>query len=359
MDKILIIDDEQINLEVLSSIFSSEFEVLTAKNGEEAFPLLVENYDSISVILLDLIMPVMDGFQFLSLYKQKYNDNKIPIVIVSSDDSSSSRILSLEYNIADFIVKPFDAIVIKKRINNLVNLFSYKYNLEKLVEEKTKEIQKKSLQLNKVNNSIIEALSTVVEFRDTDSGGHVQRIKGVTKLLLMQMRHIIPKYLNLTDERIETISQASVLHDIGKICISDTILLKPGKLTEEEFEKMKLHTIKGCEILDQIYDTDGFEVDSDFFNCAYNICRHHHEKFDGNGYPDGLKGNDIPEVAQVVSLADVFEALTSERVYKNAYSVDKAYEMINDGKCGQFNPVLLDVFNKSKDILKKFIEVKH
>lgn len=350
-NQIIIVDDMEINRDILEEIMEDEFEVLTAVDGKQGLEMIREHQESLAAILLDLIMPEMDGFAVLrELHKEEELD-RIPVLIISGEDSVKAEKRCFEYGISDFIRKPFDGILAKKRVKNAAELFQYQSSLEEKVEKQTETLRKqyKLLQiqaekLKKNNENIIDILGTVVEGRNLESGEHIKRVKGYTRIMAEKMMEMYPEY-GLTPEKIDIIVSASSLHDIGKIAIPDHILLKPGKLTDEEFEYMKSHTTKGCEILD---DIDGV-WDEEYGKASYEICRHHHERFDGRGYPDKLKGEDIPISAQLVSVADVYDALVNERCYKDAYSKDKAFQMIVNGECGTFNPKLLECFRNVRE----------
>lgn len=248
----------------------------------------------------------------------------------------------------DVIGKPFIAQFLKQRIQHTIDLYSQRNELEHIVEEQVKR-------LNHVNQSMIETLAELIEFRDCESGEHVKRICGLTKILMSKVSDMYSEYY-LPKQKIDNVVQASILHDVGKISIPDHILNKPGRLTSEEFEIMKQHTTKGCELLQKISDVMRGEI----YSYSYSICRSHHERWDGNGYPDGLKGDEIPIWAQVVAVADVYDALTAERVYKNAFSHEKAVKMIFEGECGAFNPKVLKAFEESLDKIKgkEWIQIK-
>lgn len=353
--KVLIVDDGEVNREVLKAILKKDYPILEADNGRSALEVLAEHKDEIAVILLDLNMPEMDGFQVLDEMKNQALFNKIPVLVISGENSVSVEKECFNYGVSDFIHKPFNKEIVKKRVKNVTDLFLYKNNLEEKVQQQTETLQEKNELLQKQakrlqenNVRIIEVLATVVEGRDMESGEHVQRVKGYTELLARQMMKDYPEY-GLTEKRINVITEASALHDVGKIAIPDNILLKPGRLTSEEFECMKTHTTKGSEILKKI---DGC-WDEEYGETSYEICRYHHEKYDGKGYPDGLKGDDIPLAAQIVSIADIYDALVSERVYKKAVPKDRAYEMIVTGECGVFSPKLLDSFSRVKADFEK------
>lgn len=349
-NKVLIADDVELNRDILELILKDEYGILKAENGKRAIELIREHEEEIAVILLDLIMPELDGFEVLREIKANYWTDKIPVLIISGENSTEVEEKCYDYDISDFIRKPFDGKVVKKRIENIVHLFAYKNCLELKVEEQTEalraqyrlvEQQKEKLREN--NAKILNVLGTVVEYRNLESGEHINRVKGFTEILARQVMEDYPEY-GLTPENIDMISNASVLHDIGKIAISDHILLKPGKLTEEEFEEMKEHTARGCEILDSIEGA----WDDDYGKVSHEICRHHHERYDGNGYPDGLKGDEIPIEAQLVSVADVYDALVSDRIYKKAFSREDAYNMIRNGECGVFSPKLMESFEHAR-----------
>ena len=255
---------------------------------------------------------------------------------------------------ADFVHRPFDNRLVRKRVRNVVSLYQYQEELEQKVEKQTsvlrkqfRLLQQQAESLRRSKEKVIDILGTVVEYRNLESGEHIKRVKGYTRILAERLQQDYPEY-ELTQERIEVIVAASALHDVGKIAIPDSILLKPGKLTQEEFEYMKSHTTKGCEILNSIEDA----WDEEYKKVSYVICRHHHERYDGKGYPDGLKGEDIPITAQIVSIADVYDALVNERVYKSAFSKEKAFQMIVTGECGVFYRSFLTVSGIQENNLK-------
>ncbi len=349
-NKVLIVDDVEINREILAKILEKEYDVFQAGSGNAALDIMEEHHEDIVAILLDLIMPEMDGFAFMDELKKRGYMGKIPILIISVETSVEVETRCFEYGVSDFIHKPFDYGVVKRRVDNIVELFLYRWELETKVGKQTEMIrrqfellQKQADKLQKSNVRIIEVLGTVVEERNLESGEHIKRVKGFTKILAKQMQEDYPEY-GLNDDSVNMIALASVLHDVGKISIPDGILLKEGRLTSNEFEYMKTHTTRGCEILQHITGV----WDDDFGKLCYDICRHHHERYNGKGYPDGLSGDEIPISAQLVSIADVYDALVSERVYKPAFSKEEAFHMIMNGECGVFSPKLLDCFQKAK-----------
>ena len=350
-NKILIVDDSFINRELLTEMLEDEYEVITCENGLQALELMEENYNELAIILLDLVMPVLDGVGFLKALQNKPIMKDIPILVISGETNVETEIKCFDYGVFDFIKKPFDNRLVKKRIKNAVDLYMYKNNLEERVAEQTSVISEQynllkhqADQLAKSNVSIIEILGTIVEYRNLESGEHIQRVKSFTRILGEQLMEDYPEY-NLTSKQLNVIVSASALHDVGKIAIPDSILLKPGRLTKEEFEFMKEHTTKGCEIINNIRGVWSEE----YARASYEICRHHHERYDGRGYPDGLLGENIPISAQLVAVADVYDALVNERVYKSAFSADKAFNMIINGECGTFSPKLMDCFTKCRD----------
>ncbi len=336
---ILIVDDMEINRVILAEGFRDEYEILEAENGIQAIELLNTN-NNIAAVLLDLIMPEMDGMGVLKQMNESGRIVHTPVFIITAE--SSEKMLMDAYNLGavDVINKPFMMNFLKCRIGNIIELYRHRNDLEDIVNEQVER-------LNKVNLSMVETLATLIEFRDCESGEHVKRICGLTEILMTAVSEMYPEYY-LPRHEIEKIVTASILHDVGKIAISDSILNKPGRLTKEEFEIMKQHTTKGCDILTQIPDI----MDNDIYNYSYDIARHHHERWDGRGYPDGLVGDDISIWAQVVAIADVYDALISPRVYKKAFDFETAVKMINDGECGTFNPKVLNAFNASADKIR-------
>ena len=293
-------------------------------------------------------MPDGDGFAVLEIMKKRNWLEKMPVLIISGENSLETEKKCFSYGISDFIHKPFDNTLVRHRVKNVTELFMYKNQLEQRVEKQTEtlrkqyrilQIQAEKLKLNNVR--IIDILGTVVEGRDLESGGHIFRVKNYTEALGRQLMEDYPEY-GLDEKQMAVIASASALHDIGKIAIPDNILLKPAKLTDAEYEYMKSHTTRGCEILENIEGA----WDKDYAKASYDICRHHHERYDGRGYPDGLKGDDIPISAQIVSIADVYDALINERVYKSAYTKEEAFHMIVTGECGIFSPKLLECYRK-------------
>lgn len=343
MDKktILIVDDIEINRMVLTEIFKDEYNILEAGDGEEAINLINNGSVIFSAVLLDLFMPKINGLGVLKAMNESGKIKSIPVFLITAADSQEMLMEGYNLGAIDIITKPFITQFLRHRIGNVIELYSYQNELENIVS-------KQVARLNRINQSMVETLATLIEFRDCESGEHVKRICGLTRILMKEVSDMYQEY-HLPQSEIDKIVTSSVLHDVGKISIPDNILNKPGRLTKEEFEIMKEHTVKGCDILQKIPDM----MDAGIYNYSYDICRHHHERWDGRGYPDGLSGDDITIWAQVVSVADVYDALTSERVYKEAFSHEVAVQMIFNGECGAFNPKVLKAFEVSLDRIVK------
>lgn len=353
-NKVLIIDDAEFNREILEEILEDEYVVLLAKDGREALDILEKHHREIRIVLLDLIMPNMDGYEVLANMRSKGYIDNMPVLVISSEQSVDVEKKCFGLGVSDFIKKPFDDLIVKRRVKDTIDLFKYRNEMSKKIELQNKVMKeqyilltKQAKELKRRNEKITDILGTVVESRNLESGEHINRVKAYTGMLARQIMEDYPEY-GLTEKTTKIIESASALHDIGKIAISDNILLKPRKLTNEEFEFMKTHTLRGCEIIDQI---DGV-WDENYKSYSYEICRYHHERYDGKGYPYGLTGEDIPISAQIVAVADVYDALVSERCYKKAIPSERAYEMILNGECGCFSPKIIECFKKIKEQMK-------
>ena len=342
--KILIADDSELNREILAEILGDEYDIVEAENGAMAMMELQRDNAEIAMILLDYVMPEMDGFEVLRAMNRKHWIEEIPVIMISAESSRTYMEQDYELGVTDFITRPFEPLVIQRRVKNTMMLYAKQRRLTDLVIEQIYEKERQS-------DIMIDMLSHIVEFRNGESGKHVQNIHVLTELMLKQLMGMTDKYA-LTTADIAMISTASALHDIGKICIPEEVLNKPGRLTVEEFEIMKTHAEVGAKM---IKDMPSFESEP-MMKLAYEICRWHHERYDGRGYPDGLKGDDIPIAAQIVALADVYDALTSERVYKRAFSHEVAVEMILDGQCGTFNPILLQCLEDIAPVLQEELD---
>ncbi len=339
--KILIADDSEMNRSILIGMLESEYQIIEAENGIEAITAIQKYGPELSLILLDIVMPEMDGFGVLEVMNKRRWIDEIPVIMISSESSSFHVERAYQLGITDYISRPFDALIVHRRVVNTIVLYAKQKKLAGLVMEQIQEKEKQS-------SLMIDILSHTVEFRNGESGLHVVHIRALTKLLLEHLVQISDKY-QFSREEISMISTASALHDIGKISVPGEILNKPGRLTKEEFEIMKTHTTIGAEMLENL----SFHQDEPLVKEAYAICRWHHERYDGRGYPDGLKGDEIPIHAQIVALADVYDALTSERVYKKAFAHEEAIRMICGGECGAFNPLLLKCLTDIADTLQE------
>ena len=341
--RILIVDDSQMNREILREILNEDFRILEAENGEECLSMLHQYGTSIALVLLDLVMPVMDGFEVLSYMNRDHTIEDIPVIMISSEDSEASIRRAYEMGVSDYVSRPFDAKVVNRRVYNTIKLYSKQRRLISMVTEQIREREKNV-------SMMVAILSQIVEFRNGESGLHVQHIRLLTEDILDKLMEKDMRY-KLSDKEQEIIPLASAIHDIGKIAIDDKILNKPGRLTPEEVEIMKMHTVYGAKMLEGLKPY----YDEPLLKTSIEIARWHHERWDGRGYPDGLRGDEIPISAQVVSIADVYDALTSKRCYKKAYDHETAMKMILGGECGVFNPLLLECLVEIQDELKSKI----
>lgn len=360
-DTVLIFEDNAIDRAILTELFQADYKILEADNGKSGLALLNSHYQSIAIVLLDYLMPVMDGFAVLERLKDKNILNKIPFIMITGEDSSEVEKRGYEYGIVSYVKKPYQPEVVKQVVSNAIGWFQYKMELEVVVRKQNESIRKQNgilvqqaKKLKHLNEILIDSLSNIVEFRNLESKQHIKRIREFTLCLGKSMMKLYPE-CGLTPEQLDQIGWASSLHDIGKIAIPDNIILKPGKLTDDEFELIESHTTKGAEIILHSVRLN----DKTIFDYAYNIARHHHEKYDGKGYPDGLKGDEISIAAQLVSLADVYDALVSKRVYKAAYEPDKAYQMIMGGHSGAFSPQLLKAFEEVRAEFESILAQYH
>lgn len=346
---LLIVDDSPLDRAVLSGIFSDLYEIREADNGKTALEILQKlEKGRIAMILLDVVMPVLDGMGLLKEMRRQELHLNVPVLLLTASPSPEIIRQGCEMGVHDILNKPFNRDIIRRRVENLIELQEYRLDLEKTVQRQTEKIELQAQKIRRTSHSIIDTLSTVVEFRDGESSQHIHRIRQIVYLLLEDISADPKVPYTFTQDQIDLICDASAMHDIGKIAIPDAVLIKPGKLTPEEFEIMKGHTLKGCSILEQLEAIHS----EDYYRYCYDICRSHHERFDGKGYPDKLKGDEIPIWAQIVSMADVYDALVSPRVYKPAFTHKQAAEMILNGACGAFNPILIDSFLHIQDTLE-------
>ena len=339
--RILVVDDSEMNRAILCEMLKDDFEIIEATNGQECVSLIEQYGKEISLVLLDIVMPVMDGFEILMYMNRNHWIEDVPVIMISSEESENYIRKAFKFGVSDYISRPFDSKVVYQRVFNTIKLYAKQRRLISMVSDQMHEKEKN-------NQMMVEVLSQIMEFRNGESGLHVVHINTLTRLLLERLVENTDVY-NLTPDDCYLISTASAFHDIGKVGIDESILNKPGKLTEEEFETMKEHTLIGASMLDKLEHYK----DEKMIKIAYQICRWHHERYDGKGYPDGLTGEQIPIAAQVVSVADVYDALVSKRVYKDAYSHEQAMKMILNGECGAFNPRLMEVLVEIQDKIKE------
>ena len=339
--QILLVDDSKMNRMMLKEILGGDYSILEAENGQECLEKMQAEAGNIALVLLDINMPVMDGFEVLKAMNANHTIEDIPVIMISSDDSNAVIRKSYELGASDYVNRPFDARIVYRRATNTIKLYAKQRRLVKMVSDQIRARENNT-------DTLVGVLSHIVEFRNGESGAHVRHIRIITEMLLHRLLEISNNY-SISAEQQDLIPLASTLHDIGKIGIDEKILNKPGRLTPEEFEVIKTHSMLGAEILQKL-ENFGEEP---LLQTAYEIARWHHERWDGRGYPDGLKGDDIPISAQLVALADVYDALTSERCYKKAFSHEKAVQMIQNGECGAFNPLLLQCLTDTQDELNE------
>ena len=346
-NKLLIVDDSPLNREILSSILKNEYDIAEAEGGKQAIEIITNEGESFSAVLLDLVMPEMSGFDVIDYLNANCTTDFLPIIAITGDESSETKREAYEKGVSDYITRPFDAKVVYKRVSKTVKLYARQRQLVSQIMEEVNEREKNRTML-------VEILSQVIEHpNDEERGSHATHMVKFSKCIFERLAKKYPEY-GLTSREISVISTAAALHDIGKAAIDRSILDKKGKLTEEEFKIVKIHTILGENMLNKLKAYD----DEPLMKYAKQICRHHHERFDGKGYPDGLKGDEIPLSAQVVSVCDVYDALISERPYKAAYSHEAAMEMIKNGECGEFNPDIIECFEECSDDFKRIINAK-
>ena len=340
---ILLVDDSMMNRMMLASILGEDYRILEAENGKRCLEQLRAKAGQISLVLLDINMPVMDGFEVLRTMNTNHTIEDVPVIMISSDDSEEVIRKAYELGASDYVNRPFDAKIVYRRVSNTIKLYAKQRRLVQMVSDQIRAREKNT-------DVLVGVLSQIVEFRNGESGSHVRHIRVITETLLHRLMELTNRY-DLTPEQQGNIPLASALHDIGKIGIDEAILNKPGRLTAEEFAVIKTHSMLGAEMLQK---TESF-ADQPLLQTAYEIARWHHERWDGKGYPDGLKGDDIPISAQLVSMADVYDALTSERCYKKAFPHETAVQMITNGECGAFNPLLIQCLLDVQGELKQEI----
>ena len=357
-DKILIITGKLVEREELTEILSDDYEILSATTGEEGRKILNEKGSDLKCVFLRADIPGIPGLTLLKESSESGLTKKVPFVAIEGEDDPETPAEWFELGTMDFVRKPFRGKIIRRRVKNLTRI-SARQGLstdkigaqDETLKKQFRLLTLQSEELKKNRNLLLEALGSVVEYRNLDYSEHVGHVKQFTRILGMRLMQDYPD-LGLTKERVEIYASASMLHDIGKICLPDNIILKPGRLTPEEAEIMKSHTSKGCELLDGIKNC----ISKEYLTASYDIIRYHHEKYDGGGYPEGISGDAIPLSAQIVAIADIYDGLVCERIYKKAKSKSRAFEMITTGECGVFAPKVMEAFRKCRDEFEAVVD---
>ncbi len=351
---ILIAEDVEINRELLALMFEEQYKVAQAENGQVAIDYLAGHSEDVACLLLDLLMPVKDGFAVMEYMKENGMMEKIPIILITGDDSKSTEEKAYNYGASDVIYKPYIERVVMRRVKNIIDLYTHHNYIEDLVEQKTREVEAQAAALRETNDLLIEGLGKITEFRTLETKEHSQRIKIFTGITLHYVKELHPE-LGLTDQDMENIIRASVLHDIGKLGIQDNIVRKrQEERTEAEERIMRTHPTVGCEML-AIFENIN---DKDFYQYCYDICKYHHENWDGSGYPNKVAGDDIPLAAQIVAIVDRYDSLVSSRVYSTPFSHSAAVEEIMEKRSHEFSPIALECFDMAKEELYKLVEFK-
>ncbi|WP_071432697.1 HD-GYP domain-containing protein [Angelakisella massiliensis] len=342
---LLIVDDEELNRAILANIFQTDYDILEAEDGQQALELIEGTSRPLSAILLDVVMPRLDGIQLLRILNERKLTSVVPVFLITADPGDDTMQKAYDLGVMDVIAKPVVPFVVRRRVQSVVELFAARRLLGAEVERQRDQLLFQAEQLAEMSMGMVEALSTAIEFSSDESGEHVRRIHDITCMLLGET----PLGDGLSDSEIRLIGMGAVTHDVGKISIPDAILNKKGRLTPDEYELMKTHTTQGAQLLSHIPQMREHSA----YRYAYDIALHHHERWDGGGYPEGLKGDEISMWTQVVSLIDVYDALVSERCYKKPIPFDRATEMILDGECGVFNPRMLEYFRKAEPWMRQ------
>ncbi len=342
---LLIVDDEELNRAILANIFQTDYDILEAEDGQQALELIEGTNRPLSAILLDVVMPRLDGIQLLRILNERKLTSVVPVFLITADPGDDTMQKAYDLGVMDVIAKPVVPFVVRRRVQSVVELFAARRLLGAEVERQRDQLLFQAEQLAEMSMGMVEALSTAIEFSSDESGEHVRRIHDITCMLLGET----PLGDGLSDSEIRLIGMGAVTHDVGKISIPDAILNKKGRLTPDEYELMKTHTTQGAQLLSHIPQMREHSA----YRYAYDIALHHHERWDGGGYPEGLKGDEISMWTQVVSLIDVYDALVSERCYKKPIPFDRATEMILDGECGVFNPRMLEYFRKAEPWMRQ------
>ena len=349
---LLIADDMKMNRALLALMFKEQYNVVEAENGQEAIDYLEAHGDSVACLLLDLLMPVKDGFEVMTYMRDKRMMDTIPIILITSEASTETEEKAYDLGAADVIYKPYVERVVMRRVKNVVDLYTHKNHMEDLVKEKTKKIAEQAEEIKETNNLLIEGLGKIIEVHTPENKEHAIRVKTFTGLMLHYAREVHPE-LGITREDMDAIARASVLHDIGKLAIPTNILIKPAnERTEEEKQILRTHPTAGCEILEYF---SGIK-DKLFYKYCYEICKYHHERYDGSGYPEQCSGSQIPIAAELVAIADTYDALIKKTAYHIPFTHQAAVEEIMSGNAGAFSPTALDCFNLAKEEIYELLE---
>lgn len=348
---ILIADDMEINRTVLSLMFEEQYEVVPAENGQVCIEYLETNAKQVACLLLDLMMPIKNGFDVMEYMKEKGMMGEIPIILITGDDSKETEEIAYDYGASDVIYKPYVERVVMRRVKNVVDLYMHKNKMDELVREKTVQLEEQAKKMRENMEMVFDATGKIIEYRTNESKEHTKRIKMFTRILLWNAKELYPE-LELTDEKIDSIVRATALHDIGKLGVPDSVLLKREPLTKAEEKIMQSHTTIGCEILGAFNEIS----DQEFYKYSYEICRYHHERWDGGGYPDKISGDKIPFCAQIVALVDAYESLVSAHAYHTPFTHKAAVETILNGELGEFSPKALECFKLAYPEFEKLVD---
>lgn len=355
---LLIVEAVDLNRQILAEILKDDYDILQAADGEQAQAIIAQKKDELAAILLALVLPKKDGMEVLKWIHENPIYARIPVLVVTGEKDIGTHRRCFDYGVCDLVQKPYDNVLIKKRVQNVVELYNHQWDLEQKLQAQTETLRKQykllkmqADELKKNNEHIIDIVGSIVEFRNHENGEHVKHVKAFTEILGRAMMADYPEY-QLDEQNLAMIVAASALHDVGKIAIPDNIVLKPGILTDDERDYLRSHTVRGYEIIESMKGIWGVE----YSKYAAEICRFHHERYDGRGYPDNLAGEEIPIAAQIVSLADCYDTMISERTYKEAIAPEEAFLMIVRGECGVFSPKLLEAFRKCKEELERVLE---
>ena len=349
---ILVVDDDSANLMLAQKILGGEYRIAAANSGTAALKYLEKNRPD--VILLDINMPEMDGFETMEQLKNKEETGAIPVIFLTADKSIETETKCFQVGAFDFVGKPFIPDILKSRVKRALELEQYHNSLETLVKEQAEQLMERSKRIGEIQENVIVGLANLIESRDGSTGKHVKNTQGYVKMIVedLDRKGLFSDILD--EEYMQNTCKAAPLHDIGKIKIPDSILQKPGRLTPEEFETMKKHTVYSEGVIKNII---GDVENEAYVKVASDIAMYHHERWDGGGYPEGLKAEEIPLCARIMAVADVFDALYEERCYKQPVRpMRKVLDILEEGKGTQFDPVIVETFLGMEPVLKKLLK---